>query len=157
MSKWYIMYNGQPVGPMTVDQLFSYGLNPNSQVWTEGMTQWAAVYTIPDLMSRLNGQAANNGYSPYPGCPPANFYQEYGTSGKSKTTAGILALLIGGLGIQYFYVGKTTAGILTIFINLVTCGIWGIVMFIQGILMLTMSQQEFERKYVYTQNNFPLF
>lgn len=40
---------------------------------------------------------------------------------------------------------------------LCTCGLWGIVELIQGIMMLTMSQEEFDRKYVNSTSFMPLF
>lgn len=58
---------------------------------------------------------------------------------------------------QYFYIGKNIAGILCIIISLVTCGLWQVVTFVQGILMLLMSDEEFNRKFLYTQSKFPLF
>ena len=162
MAQWYILYNGQQVGPMEQNQLLAYGLNANSQVWTEGMPQWAAAYTLPDLMTLINdnrqntggnmGQPGNPG-----GAPPRAGGEYYGEPEKSKTTAGVLALLLGGLGIQYFYLGKVGAGFLTILLNLVTCGLWSILTFVQGILMLTMTQQDFDRKFVYTNSTLPLF
>ncbi|MBQ6680691.1 MAG: TM2 domain-containing protein [Prevotella sp.] len=76
-------------------------------------------------------------------------------SSKDKTTAGILALLIGGLGIHYFYLGKSVAGI--VFLLLCCTGIPSILAFIQGILMLTMTDEQFEAKYVDNPSSFPLF
>lgn len=71
--------------------------------------------------------------------------------------AGILAILIGGLGIQYFYCGKVAGGLITILLSAVTCGLWSVLMLVQGILMLTMTQEEFDRKYVYSTSTLPLF
>lgn len=71
--------------------------------------------------------------------------------------AALLAILIGGLGIQYFYCGKVAAGIITIVLSLVTCGIWNILTLVQGIMMFCMTNQEFEAKYVNTSATFPLF
>ncbi|MDE6113592.1 TM2 domain-containing protein [Barnesiella sp. WM24] len=92
-------------------------------------------------------------------CPPP--YQDSvfspGPSGKSRGVAALLAIFLGTLGIQYFYVGKNTAGIITLIVSLCTCGIPSILWLIQGILMFTMSQQDFERKYVYSTSTFPLF
>ena len=68
-----------------------------------------------------------------------------------------MAILLGGLGIQYFYLGKTGAGFLTIILTFCSCGIWQILTLVQGILMLTMSQEEFDRKYVYSNTTLPLF
>ena len=76
---------------------------------------------------------------------------------KDKLVAGLLAIVLGGLGIHYFYLGKTTAGVLTIVISLVSCGIWPVVMLIQGILMLIMSEEDFDSKYVDNDRTFPIF
>lgn len=82
--------------------------------------------------------------------------QNYPAPGeKSKTTAGVLALLIGGLGIHYFYLGKTTGGI--VFLLLCCTGIPSLLAFVQGIMMLTMTDEQFNQKYVYTESSFPLF
>ncbi len=80
-----------------------------------------------------------------------------GPSGKSRGVAGLLAILIGGLGVHYFYLGHTAAGFLSILLSFITCGIWPLVMLIQGVIMLTMDQASFEQKYVYTQSALPLF
>jgi hypothetical protein len=61
--------------------------------------------------------------------PPA------GWAPKSKMTAGILAILIGGLGIHAFYLGNSKKGIFMILSNLLCLGgIWGL---IDGIMILT--------------------
>lgn len=86
-----------------------------------------------------------------------------GPSGKSRGVAGLLAILLGCLGVHFFYVGKTGAGIL----NLLLCLLgWvllfipplvvGVLSLIQGILMLTMTQEDFERKYVYGPSFYPI-
>lgn len=76
---------------------------------------------------------------------------------KDKVTAGIFALLLGTLGVQYFYLGKVSAGVLSIVLSLFTCGIWPVLMFIQGILMLTMTDEAFNEKYVDTDRSFPIY
>jgi TM2 domain-containing membrane protein YozV len=65
-----------------------------------------------------------------------------------KIVAGILGILLGGLGIHKFYLGYTTAGIIQIVITVVTCGIGGLVGLIEGIIYLTKSDQEFVDTYV---------
>lgn len=90
-------------------------------------------------------------------CPQPDNVFTAGPSGKSRGVAALLAIFIGTLGIQYFYLGKTTAGIIAIIVSLVTCGLFGIIWLIQGILIFTMSQADFERKYVYSTSTFPLF
>ena len=42
---------------------------------------------------------------------------------EKKVVAGILGILLGGLGIHKFYLGYTKEGIIQIVITLVTCGL----------------------------------
>ena len=69
------------------------------------------------------------------------------TSENKKMLAGILALLIGSLGIHKFILGYTQEGILQIVITFVTCGIGGIIPLIEGIIYLTKSDEEFYQTY----------
>lgn len=86
-----------------------------------------------------------------------NAFSPSGPQGKSRGVAGLLAILLGGLGVQYFYLGKVGGGLLTILLTICTCGIWDILMLIQGILMLCMTNTEFQRKYVDNTSTMPLF
>lgn len=69
----------------------------------------------------------------------------YQTS-KNKTTAGILALLLGGLGIHKFYLGRIGWGI--IYILFCWTYIPAFVGLIEGIIYLTSSDEKFYYKYV---------
>jgi len=64
---------------------------------------------------------------------------------KSKVTAGVLAIVLGGLGIHKFYLGKIGMGIL--YIAFCWTGIPEIVGLIEGILYLTATDEEFQTKY----------
>lgn len=77
--------------------------------------------------------------------------------GKSRGIAALLAIFLGGFGIQYFYLGKTAAGIITILLTLVTCGLWEVITMIQGIVLLFMDNARFRQKYVLSNSTFPLF
>lgn len=138
MPNYYIYINNQVVGPMTAHQLGAYNVNPNSQISTDAGQSWRPLYCYPDLMSlyaqRENADIANK-----------------------KLICGILAILVGTIGVQYFVLGKVAGGFITILLSLVTCGVWGIVTLIQGILMLTMDDQTFAAKYINTDKTFPLF
>ena len=85
--------------------------------------------------------------------PQPNYFANNNTSGKSRTTAGILAILIGGLGVHYFYLGKALPGI--VYLLLCCTGIPAILGLIQGIIMLTMTDEQFYNKYVNTTSSFP--
>ena len=97
------------------------------------------------------GNWAGNGYG------NSGFPQPGQWSGKSRVVAGLLAIFLGYLGVQYFYMDKIAAGIISIVLSIVTCGLWSVVTLIQGILMLTMTDRQFDDKYVYTVSTFPLF
>jgi TM2 domain-containing membrane protein YozV len=64
-----------------------------------------------------------------------------------KIVAGVLALLLGSLGVHKFILGYTTEGIIQIVISVVTCGIGGIVPFIEGIIYLVKTDDEFYQTY----------
>lgn len=162
---WYIISNGQQVGPLQKDQLTAYNISPSTMVWREGMQNWEPAGNVSELSDIL--YPANPGYQqpgqPY-GQPPYGYGQQqngqqpyYGYEPKSKIAFGVLALLLGWLGIQYFYVNKTAAGLITIALSLVTCGAWELITFIQGIIVLCMDDQQFYRKFVHTNKTFPLF
>jgi TM2 domain-containing membrane protein YozV len=66
--------------------------------------------------------------------------------GKEKVLAGILAILLGWLGVHHFYLGSVTSGILCIL--LAFCfGIGGIVGIVEGVLLLTMTDEQFNARY----------
>ena len=81
-----------------------------------------------------------------------------GPSGKSRGVAGLLALFLGTLGVHYFYIDKSTAGIVFLLLSLVSCGtITAIISIIQGVLFFTSTQEEFERKWVNSPSSIPFF
>lgn len=63
---------------------------------------------------------------------------------KSKVTAGVLALLLGGFGVHKFYLGKIGMGIL----YLVFCWTYipALVSFVEGMIYLCSSDENFSRK-----------
>ena len=77
-------------------------------------------------------------------CPKCGVRQRSATS-KNKTTAGIFALLLGGIGVHKFYLGQVGMGVL----YLVFCWTFipAIVGFIEGLVFLTMSDEKFAEKY----------
>jgi len=68
-------------------------------------------------------------------------------SDSKKTTAGILAIVLGGLGVHKFYLGYTGAGVLQIVITLVTCGFGSVLALAEGVIYLTKSDEEFVATY----------
>jgi TM2 domain-containing membrane protein YozV len=81
-----------------------------------------------------------------PGCGHPNAtnsksQSSYVGAPKSKTTAGILALLVGGLGIHKFYLNKAGLGILYILFSWTFVPL--IISLIEGIVYLTQSDEAF--------------
>jgi len=72
--------------------------------------------------------------------------------GDKKIVAGILAILVGSLGVHKFILGYTTEGLIMLLVTVLTCGIAGIVMsvvgIVEGIMYLTKSDEEFVRTYI---------
>nr|WP_240418128.1 TM2 domain-containing protein [Paenibacillus periandrae] len=66
-------------------------------------------------------------------------------SNKSKSTAGILAILLGGLGVHHFYLDNVVLGI--VYLLFCWTGIPSIIGLVEGIVYLTSSDQSFNRKY----------
>ncbi len=117
-----------------------YGQNPYGQPQQPG-------YGYPQ-----GQQPPGYGYPPQPGGyaapPPGSYtgdpnapygYDPYGRpySEKSKVTAGVLQLLLGGLGIGRFYTGHTGMALGQLF----TCGGCGIWALIDGIMLLAGNNQ----------------
>lgn len=96
-------------------------------------------------------------YRPCDSVVSDNAFDPCGPEGKVRGIAALFAILLGSIGVQYFYLGKISAGIITILLTIVTCGLWEIVMLIQGVLMFCMSNQEFRQKYVLSNSALPLF
>ncbi|MBL0736384.1 TM2 domain-containing protein [Flavobacterium sp. GN10] len=64
-----------------------------------------------------------------------------------KVLAGIMGIIFGYLGIHKFILGYTQEGIIQIVITIVTCGVGSIIGFIEGIIYLTKSDEDFYQTY----------
>jgi TM2 domain-containing membrane protein YozV len=57
-------------------------------------------------------------------------------SDRSRVAAGILGILLGGLGVHSFYLGNIVKGIIQIIVTIITFGIGGLWGFIEGIIII---------------------
>lgn len=64
---------------------------------------------------------------------------------KNKIVAGVLGILLGNLGIHKFYLGNIGLGILYILFSWTV--IPGIVGFVEGLIYLFQSEEEFDAKH----------
>lgn len=78
---------------------------------------------------------------------------------KDKIAAGLLGIFLGGLGIHKFYLGFTGPGLVYVLVNTIGLSVtWillfipniilGIMGFIEGVIYLTKSDEEFHQLYV---------
>lgn len=77
---------------------------------------------------------------PTVGQPLANPY----TPVKSRVTAGVLGILLGGLGIHKFYLGKVGLGV--VYLLFFWTYVPAIIGLVEGIIYLTQSDQDFAAK-----------
>ena len=64
-----------------------------------------------------------------------------------RIVAGILAIVLGTLGVHKFYLGMTTPGIIQLVVGVCTGGVGGIIGLIEGIIYLTKTDEEFIKTY----------
>lgn len=140
--QYFLNIGGQLIGPMNAHQVMAYNVNPNVSVSTDGKN-WAPLYNFPELMEIYNRSN--------------NVSADRAEVESKKTLCGIMAILFGYLGVQYFILGKVGGGFITILLTCVTCGLWSLLTLVQGILMLTMSDSEFKQKYIDSTSVLPLF
>ncbi len=57
------MLNGVRLGPLTIDEVCRMPLTPDTPVWRQGMPQWQAASSFPELASAIS-------YSSQPSMPP---------------------------------------------------------------------------------------
>ena len=88
---------------------------------------------------------------------PNNPFDASGPEGKCRGIAALLAFFLGGIGVHYFYMNKVGAGLLTILLTIVTCGIWGVITFNQCIYFLCISNEQFEQRFIQNPSTFPIF
>jgi TM2 domain-containing membrane protein YozV len=72
-----------------------------------------------------------------------------------RIISGVLGLVLGYLGVHKFVLGYTTQGIIQIILTIVTCGLAGLIGFIEGIIYLTKTDEEFI--HIYQRNSRPWF
>ena len=78
-------------------------------------------------------------------CPSCGVRQAAAKSSKNKVAAALLAIFLGGFGAHKFYLGKVGTGLL--YLLFCWTSIPSIIGFIEGVLYLLMSDEDFAVKY----------
>ncbi|MBO4593394.1 MAG: NINE protein [Bacteroidaceae bacterium] len=102
-----------------------------------------------NVFNATQGNTFGNGYT-------MNNGRTNAADQKNRLTAALLALFFGGIGIHYFYLNKPIPG----FVFLACCWIFlipSVLAIVQAIIMFTMTDEQFQAKYVDTTSAFPLF
>ena len=96
--------------------------------------------------------SVSTGYQPMQAVNPGAMTDWKALGADKKIVAGVLAILVGSLGVHKFMLGYTTEGIIMLLVTVLTCGIAGVVMsvvgIVEGIMYLTKSDEEFVRTYI---------
>ena len=103
-----------------------------------------------------NCQAAlpqvGGGYQPMQSVNPGGMTDWKAMGGDKKVLAGILAIVVGALGVHKFVLGYTTEGVIMLLVSVLSCGMLAVIPsvigIVEGIMYLTKSDEEFVRTYI---------
>lgn len=130
----------------------NYSAPTDGPVYGVPADQSANPYAAPPVQG-YTASPQNPGYGQQPYAQPYGFVDPSAPFGrdpitgqpfsdKSKVTAGLLGILLGGFGAGRFYLNQPGTAIAQIAVTWLTCGIGGIWPLIDGIMMLTGSVKD---------------
>ena len=67
---------------------------------------------------------------------------------EKKLAAGLLGLLLAPFGANKFFLGYIREGFIQVGLNICTCGTASVIPIIEGIIYLTMSDEQFDQTYI---------
>jgi TM2 domain-containing membrane protein YozV len=164
---YFIAINGAQQGPFPIGELIARGMTSDSLVWRAGMAQWQRADSIPELQALFaKAQSAQTTGVPPPSAgawppqsapPPQQPYPrvdipQFVPGQSNRVLVGIMAIILGGLGIHKFILGMNRPGIIMLLVSILSCGkavpvMWAIGL-AEGIIYLTKSDEEFYRIYI---------
>ena len=93
-----------------------------------------------------------SGYQPMQSVNPGAMTDWKAMGADKKMVAGILAILLGSLGVHKFILGYTTEGVIMLLVSILSCGVLAVIPsvigIVEGIMYLTKSDEEFVRTYI---------
>jgi TM2 domain-containing membrane protein YozV len=164
--EWFYAMGGvqQPasIGTVGLRELIAAGqIAAADLVWREGFGDWQPISAVGELADAVpsTGYAVPGLPAPHAplassamppaGRPAAGGPEDYQMFVAKKVPAGLVALLMGTLGIHKFMLGLTTAGIVTLllFFLLVPIPVLSVIALVEGIIYLTKSDAKFYDDY----------
>ena len=158
---WQGMYTPPSSGQANPSQVSS---QPEPPSGFDSSQQWQSPHGQTGPQSYQNAYQQPNQQANYqqPGYQQPSYQQPYGQpydqiAPKDHIAAALLAIFLGTLGIHKFYLGYNQAGFIMLAVSILgslfTFGlaamVMGLIAFIEGIIYLVKSQQEFDSIYVY--------
>jgi TM2 domain-containing membrane protein YozV len=96
--------------------------------------------------------SAGSGYQPMQSVNPGAITDWKAMGADKKVLAGILAIVVGALGVHKFVLGYTTEGVIMLLVSVLSCGMLAVIPsvigIVEGIMYLTKSDEEFVRTYI---------
>lgn len=133
----YVHDQGRQWGPFSRAALFDYiqqgRITASAVVWDGHSGQWIPAASVVPVASPVASYASRSHYRP--------------GMQTNRIAAGVLGIVIPGLAIHKFILGFVGTGILQLFLTIITLGLFSIVGFIEGIIYLAKSEEQFYRDY----------
>jgi TM2 domain-containing membrane protein YozV len=179
---WYYAVNNQQYGPVSEAELRDLAergkLSPRDLVWKEGMPQWVAADSVRGLLpepaprrepdrrddyrERDRGPDRDRDYDrdrrdrDYDDDRDYDRRRRRPSGDSNRVACGVVAILLGWLGIHKFMLGMNNAGLIMLLVSILggipTCGgaafVMSIIGLVEGIIYLTKSDEEFYDLYV---------
>ena len=146
-ENWYLNRDGRTnLGPFTPDQLRQMAIEgrvvPTDKLWRTGEPTWIDASTLPYLTFPPPLPSV---MPPIPDVNPARRHVD-------RLGAGLCGIFLGAFGVHKFMMGYRDAGKTMLLVTVCSCFFGSLVMgpigFIEGLIYLTKSDEEFQRIYV---------
>lgn len=101
-----------------------------------------------ELLTTITSQTSPNSRQEAPeGMPPMAADSNANNRAKSKTTAGLLAIFLGGAGVHKFYLGNWGIGIIFLISMFIVPGLSVAIALIEAIRIFSLEEEKFDEKY----------
>ena len=155
-DQWFYAQGGNQYGPVAWSELRQYAdsgqLQSADLVWSQGMGSWAPAHAIEGLIVPQKN-ARSFAFTARQAQDYARKLFEPGAAEPSdvnRVAVGVLAIIFGWLGVHKFILGRTGQGVLILLANctFVLIPVTWAIGFIEGIIYLTRTDEDFYRIYV---------